>query len=85
MALMYPMHFPTVPLRWDEAAWTIPCTDAIDELLLSRLESLISMKSKISQMRAITNATSGNNLMQEGDDLEEDEEDVADEDDEQNQ
>lgn len=42
MAFMYPMHFPAVPLRWDESAWAIPCADAVDEVLLSRLESRIS-------------------------------------------
>ncbi|KAL4002694.1 hypothetical protein ACH3XW_4515 [Acanthocheilonema viteae] len=85
MAFMYPMHFPTVPLRWDESAWAIPCTDAVDEILLSRLESRISAQSIFTQMRSVPNVISGSTLLQEIDDLEEDDEEVADEDDEQNQ
>ncbi|VDK72921.1 unnamed protein product [Onchocerca ochengi] len=85
MAFMYPMHFPTVPLRWDEPAWAIPCTDAVDEILLSRLESRINAQSIFTQMRSVPNVISGSTLLQEIDDLEEDDEEVADEDDEQNQ
>lgn len=53
MAFMYPMHFPSVPLRWDEPAWAVPCTDSVDELLLSRLESRINAQVKLSLHKGV--------------------------------
>lgn len=85
MAFMYPMHFPAVPLRWDEPAWAVHCTDAAEEVLLSRLESRIGAQSETVQLRCIPNSICGSSLLQEIDDIEEDDEEVADEDDEQNQ
>ncbi|VDK51224.1 unnamed protein product [Anisakis simplex] len=99
MAFMYPAHYPTVPLKWDESVWVnsgSASTDSQEEALLSNIESRISSQSESVRMRCISESVCGvggagggvGALSQEDDEeIEEDEEEdagAADEDEEQN-
>ncbi|VDM39986.1 unnamed protein product [Toxocara canis] len=42
MAFMYPAHYPTVPLKWDESPWMTVSTDTQEEALLSNVEIRIT-------------------------------------------
>lgn len=41
MAFMYPIHFPSVPLRWDESIWTSILNSEEEEALITNLEARI--------------------------------------------
>uniref|UniRef100_A0A0M3IBI5 UBC core domain-containing protein n=1 Tax=Ascaris lumbricoides TaxID=6252 RepID=A0A0M3IBI5_ASCLU len=82
MAFMYPAHYPTVPLRWDESAWVAASMDTQEEALLSNMETRITAQSESAQMRCVSESVCGGGL-QEEEDIEEEEED-PDEDEEQN-
>uniref|UniRef100_A0A915BKV4 Uncharacterized protein n=1 Tax=Parascaris univalens TaxID=6257 RepID=A0A915BKV4_PARUN len=82
MAFMYPAHYPSVPLRWDESAWVAASVDTQDEAFLSNMEARITAQSESTQMRCVSESVCGGGL-QEEEDIEEEEED-PDEDEEQN-
>ncbi|VDN31490.1 unnamed protein product [Gongylonema pulchrum] len=86
-AFMYPMHFPAVPLRWDEPAWAIYRTDTMEEALLLSVEARMHAQYERNHSPCISYVYGnvyGGSMLQDIDDVE-DEEELADEDDEQNQ
>lgn len=44
MALMYPIHYPAVPFRWDEPAWTSKTSGPGEEAELNAMEKRAKLK-----------------------------------------
>ncbi|VDN51324.1 unnamed protein product [Dracunculus medinensis] len=78
MAFMYPIHFPSVPLRWDESIWTSILNSEEEEALITNLEARIIARSESYQLRNLPKSVCGQ--VHEYDDEMEDDDEHDDED-----
>ncbi|MFH4974704.1 hypothetical protein AB6A40_001413 [Gnathostoma spinigerum] len=84
MSLMYPVHYPSLPLRWDEPAWTSLPSDINEEALISNMEAKVNseIQGEFAHLRGMTESICGGD--QEEEEMEEEDEEDEDDDERQN-
>uniref|UniRef100_A0A0N5AE32 Transcription initiation factor IIF subunit alpha n=1 Tax=Syphacia muris TaxID=451379 RepID=A0A0N5AE32_9BILA len=79
MALMYPVHYPAIPFRWDEPAWTCKTSSHKEEAELTAMEKRIKAKSLSAVMQSYASQFLNTSMPGDDDDILELAEDDAEE------
>lgn len=84
MAFMYPVHYPAVPFRWDEPAWTSKTSSPGEEAELDAMEKRVKSKSMSAEMQSIAAQLLSTSMHEDDDIIGDLDEDIDEEDEIQN-